>query len=157
MKKIKELTRKNWLLIMGLIGLIIFWVIVEHLYNNEINNFDNYIYGYVRNLIGPKMTIFFKVITEIGNVYVIASICLIYYLYGKDRKFAKANVLNAILAFGVNYFLKNCFDRPRPLNINLVVEDGFSFPSGHSMESASFYGFIAYNIYKSNRISKKKV
>ena len=36
----------------------------------------------------------------------------------------------------------------RPTEYRLIEETGFSFPSGHSMVSMAFYGYLIYLIYK---------
>ena len=38
--------------------------------------------------------------------------------------------------------------RPRPTEFRLIEETGYSFPSGHSMISLAFYGYLIYLIYK---------
>ena len=43
--------------------------------------------------------------------------------------------------------------RERPLELMIITEDGYSFPSGHAMAALGFYGFIIYLICISN--SKK--
>ncbi|MDP3769357.1 MAG: LssY C-terminal domain-containing protein [bacterium] len=51
--------------------------------------------------------------------------------------------------------IKNMVARPRPPIISsLLLENGFSFPSGHGFIAFSFYGFLAYIIY---RTSRKKI
>ena len=45
--------------------------------------------------------------------------------------------------------LKNAFQRGRPID-SIIEESGYSFPSGHSMVSMAFYGFLIYLVYKSN-------
>ena len=49
----------------------------------------------------------------------------------------------------INLILKFSFARNRPLDISLIIETGYSFPSGHAMNSTTFYGFIIYLIIKS--------
>ena len=51
--------------------------------------------------------------------------------------------------------LKNIVERPRPIGYRLIDETGYSFPSGHSMASAAFYGFFIYLIFK--RLKNKKI
>lgn len=51
------------------------------------------------------------------------------------------------------YIVKNTIDRPRPLLADaLVIENTWSFPSGHTFTAISFYGlltfFIAHNLKK---------
>ena len=46
----------------------------------------------------------------------------------------------------LNILLKNIVQRPRPTDYRLIEEAGYSFPSGHSMISMAFYGFIIFNL-----------
>ena len=48
----------------------------------------------------------------------------------------------------MNLALKFMFSRQRPLEYMLIDETGYSFPSGHSMVSMAFYGFLIYLCYK---------
>lgn len=51
--------------------------------------------------------------------------------------------------------IKHSVQRPRPPTINaLLFEHGFGFPSGHTLIAFSFYGLLAYIIY---RVSNKKI
>lgn len=43
--------------------------------------------------------------------------------------------------------LRIFFERPRPDNLRIIEETGFSFPSGHSMASMAFYGYLIYLIF----------
>lgn len=53
-----------------------------------------------------------------------------------------------MVIFLSNQLLKNIVARPRPEGFRLVEESGYSFPSGHSMVSMAFYGFIVYWIFE---------
>ena len=44
--------------------------------------------------------------------------------------------------------LKNVFQRTRPELAPLVPAPGYSFPSGHALMSAAFYGFLAYLLFR---------
>ena len=74
----------------------------------------------------------------------------------KNKKVSKAFLLNLICVFILNYLLKIIFSRERPIDINLITESGFSFPSGHAMISLGIYGFLIYLLLLSdkNKISK---
>ena len=43
--------------------------------------------------------------------------------------------------------LKLLFKEPRPLN-SLIIENSFSFPSGHAYSAVTFYGLLTYLLYK---------
>jgi undecaprenyl-diphosphatase len=51
----------------------------------------------------------------------------------------------------INLLLKNFFKRERPSMNRIIEADGFSFPSGHSMGSMTYYGFLGYLVLRSNR------
>jgi undecaprenyl-diphosphatase len=53
--------------------------------------------------------------------------------------------------------MKFIFERPRPFNINIIIENGYSFPSGHSMVSLAFYGLFIYIIWHMNKPRLEKL
>ena len=57
----------------------------------------------------------------------------------------------------LNMILKDIFLRPRPdFSLAFLHASGFSFPSGHAMNSTAFYGMIAYLIIITYRDWKVK-
>ena len=66
----------------------------------------------------------------------------------KNKKIGLSIILNLIVITGLNQILKYILQRPRPTEYRLIEETGFSFPSGHSMVSMAFYGYLIYLIYK---------
>ena len=48
----------------------------------------------------------------------------------------------------LNQVLKYIIQRPRPTEFRIIDESGYSLPSGHSMVSMAFYGYLIYLIYK---------
>ena len=56
-----------------------------------------------------------------------------------------------LLALPINAVVKNCVDRARPGEEEAKIHPGprwgFSYPSGHSMGSAAFYGFLAFLLW----------
>ena len=55
----------------------------------------------------------------------------------------------------INNLIKVIIARPRPEINKLVTETGYSFPSGHSITSMVFYGYLVYLTYK--YINNKKI
>ncbi len=50
------------------------------------------------------------------------------------------------------WLIKNLIERPRPELVNaLTPEQGYSFPSGHGFVALSFYGLIAYFLWRGSR------
>ena len=146
--------KNDKMLIASLILLIIFiFFVFLHSYFNII---DDFVYLLVKPLISNDMTNIMQFITFFSDpIWCILLSCLMI-LFVKNKKISKAFLLNLILVFLLNYVLKILFSRNRPADINLIVETGFSFPSGHAMMSLGIYGFLIYLLLLSdkNKISK---
>lgn len=104
--------------------------------------------------LSPLLDIPFLIITFLGEELVfIAILGAIFWSYSKKIgiKLFYLMVFSGIL----NSLMKGIFGIPRPYqtypNEIIVVNEvsGYSFPSGHAMNSASFFGFIA-NLYRTN-------
>ena len=147
MKKIKEFINKYLIWIVLLLCLFLFLYIIKLINAETISTFDNFIYSYVKRLINPGAPKFFKIVTELGNYTVMVPIIIVFYLFNKDKSFNRYFTINLVSVFLSNFIVKSIIRRDRPIDINLIVENGFSFPSGHSMVSFAFYGFIIYYLY----------
>lgn len=147
MKKIKEFINKYLIWIVLILCLFLFLYIIKLINADSISTFDNYIYSYIKRLISPNVTTLFKIITEFGNYTVMIPIIIIFYIFNKDKSFNRYFTINLISVFASNFIVKSIIRRDRPIDINLIIENGFSFPSGHSMVSFAFYGFIIYYLY----------
>ena len=156
MKKVLLFLKKNLKWIVSLITLIMFIAIVRNIYANEIASFDNFYYGYISKLISDQMTFFVKVITNLGSAYALISIAVLMLLIPKKKIYGILTSINLVAIFLLNLLLKYIFTRPRPTDINLIKELGYSFPSAHAMVGTAFYGFLIYLIWQSNIKNKQK-
>ena len=133
------------------VTLIILFIIIAYLVKSDnIKWFDSFVYKIVTLNKSSIMTTFYKFITQFSNEFMILLICLVSFMVFKNKKYGLLISLNAMLVFLINYVLKSIFTRPRPFDLMLIFENGYSFPSGHAMVSLSFYGFIIYLINKLN-------
>lgn len=133
--------------IVCIISFILFLVTVI-LITNDNKYFDNYII----NLFKYKsdiLTNIMKIITFLGSALsmILLTVLLIIVVKGKRNKILI--LINVIVTTLLNQLLKNVFQRGRPID-SIIEESGYSFPSGHSMVSMAFYGFLIYLVYKSN-------
>jgi undecaprenyl-diphosphatase len=133
-----------------IIFLSIFFLIIFNLNNNFIGKMDEKIYLTIYSINNEKITSLFKIITNFASLSVIIVILIICMFFVKNKRTKKILLFNAILVVALNQLIKLIIARPRPENINLIEENGFSFPSGHSMFSLAFYGLLIYYIYNSN-------
>lgn len=160
MKKVIRLLnylKKNWFYVLVLIGISLFFIILKKYYSNTLHDFDNNIYKIISKYKCNTLTNIFKFISHLcGPITIIVALFLIL-LFGKHKSYDRYIVLISSCAFILNYIIKFICKRPRPEDINIIVETGYSFPSSHAMVSVAFYGFIAYFIYKSNISKNKKI
>lgn len=112
---------------------------------------DDRFYHMVSRLISGPMTSVMRFFTFVGTWPVFVGITLAgILLFRRNRRYAFSSRMlgvNLILCWLLNEALKYGFHRVRPNILRLTEATGYSFPSGHSMTSMGFYGFIACVIY----------
>lgn len=142
-----KIVRKHWKPIIFSLSILIFLVITNLLLKEQIHVFDNFIFSGIKKIRTEPLTIVFKFITFFCSTefLLIATIAIMVFSKNKRRAFYIA--LNVLICFLLNQGLKHVFLRPRPEDINLITEGGYSFPSGHSMVSLAFYGLFIYIIF----------
>lgn len=150
MKKVGLFLRKNLKWIIAFIMIILFIAIIRSVYKENIVGFDEFYYQHVSKLISDKMTFFVKTITNLGGAFMLISLTILILLVSKNKQYGILTGVNLVIIFIVNVILKFIFARPRPIDINLMEEIGYSFPSAHAMVSTAFYGFIIYLIWQEN-------
>lgn len=149
LKRVKEVFIKNYKWIICFICLILFLALAEDVFNNEIMNGDVIGYKIISTyLIRDSLTPIFKIITWFGSATCIILLALILFFTIKNKKVGLLISTNLIIITILNQALKIIVQRPRPTEYRIINEAGYSFPSGHSMVSMAFYGFLIYLIYK---------
>ena len=149
----KNKTNKRYLLILFL--LIIFILISILVSSHDNLYFDTIINNFIRHTTTIK-TYIFKIITFFCSSYFIIPLCILLIVLLKDKKNKFYVATNLIISSVVcNLIIKNIVRRDRPLDM-IVNERGFSFPSGHSFVSITFYGFLIYLVYNSKYKSETK-
>lgn len=148
-KQIKEFIIKNLKWIILFICLIGFLAIAEDVFNKEIMNGDIVGYKLISTfLISDFATPIAKFITNFGGAIFLAVLTIILFILIKNKKIGVSIFSNLAIITALNQLLKNILQRPRPTEYRIIEETGYSFPSGHSMISMAFYGYIIYLIYK---------
>lgn len=146
----------KWIILFVLLVLFVF--ISINVYKGNDFYSDSIVYEFVSsNIINDNMTSIVKFITWFGSTIGIIIMCLISLFVIRKKKINVIIVISLICATLINnYIFKFIFARERP-NINpMVIEDSYSFPSGHSMVSMVFYGSLIYIAYRyiKNRVLK---
>lgn len=148
-EKVKEFIVKNFKWIILFICLIGFLAIAENVFNKEIMNGDIVGYKLISTfLISDFATPIAKFITNFGDAIFLTVLTIILFILIKNKKIGLSIFSNLVIITALNQLLKNILQRPRPTEYRIINEIGYSFPSGHSMVSMAFYGFLIYLIYK---------
>lgn len=148
---------KNCKWIILFICLILFLVIVENVFANEVTKMDEVGYEFIaNNFIRVSLTPIVKIFTNFGSALFLLPVTILLCLILKNRKIRFSILFNLIFITIINQVLKFIVQRPRPTDFKLIDESGYSFPSGHAMISVAFYGYLIFLIYKyiKNKIIK---
>ena len=148
-EKTKEFIVKNFKWIILFICLIGFLSLAEDVFHKEIMNGDIIGYKIVSTfLISDFATPIAKFITNFGGAIFLIVLTITLILLIKNKKIGFSIFINLASVTILNQLLKRILQRPRPTEFRIVEESGYSFPSGHSMVSMAFYGYLIYLIYK---------
>jgi len=142
--------------ILILIFAFVFFELAGKLQANELKHFDYTVIEKIQSHISPEFTAVMKFITFFGGktwtVTAVLVSALLFALYKK--RYAVYMILTCGFGAVFNLLLKDWFHRERPNFYQLIVESGYSFPSGHSMSSFILYSAIAVLLAK---ISKRTI
>lgn len=148
-EKIKEFMTKNLKWIILFICLIGFLALAEDVFNKEIMYGDIIGYKMISTfLISDFATPIAKFITNFGGAIFIIALTALLVIAIKNKKIGLSIFTNLVIITILNQSLKRILQRPRPTEYRIIQETGYSFPSGHSMISMAFYGYLIYLIYR---------
>ena len=148
-EKTKEFIKKNFKWLVLFIALIGFLALAEDVFNKEIMNGDIIGYKIISTfLISDFATPIAKFITNFGGAIFLITLTVILFILIKNKKIGLSIFSNLVIITVLNQLLKRILQRPRPTEFRIIEETGYSFPSGHSMVSMAFYGYLIYLIYK---------
>ena len=101
------------------------------------------------------LDVFFQVMTYLGSIYMAAFVFVLLLIF--RRKYCLWFAGAFVSSYGVAFLLKHLVKRVRPFIANDAItcigqlENGYSFPSGHSVVItciAIFIGFLLFKYYK---------
>ncbi|GGH19489.1 phosphatase PAP2 family protein [Paenibacillus segetis] len=140
------------LLYTSVIYACLFGLIAIAVGNLKIEQFDHVIISYVQGMESPTLTTVMKFFTWIGGglpvIVIIILTMVVLFVFLRHRKELIFLVTVVIGSALINMVLKHLFSRSRPDFHRLIEVGGYSFPSGHSMSAFSFYGALAYLLWR---------
>ena len=142
--------------IIFIVAIILFITVTILLLAGKIKELDEYINNLMLNIRNNSLTNIMIVITNIGSSYALIALSLLLLFIIKKKRIPLAIIINLISVTLISQLFKFIIQRDRPEGFNILVESGYSYPSGHSMVSMAYYGLIAYLIYKNvkNKVLK---
>lgn len=141
----------------GIIFLIGFIGITYLLLTNNISTFDDFIYKHVSSLRNDFFDFIFLFATRMGDTIpvIIITMCLLIVFNKEDRYILGSSMIITLL---INQGLKYIIQRPRPpIEERLITQDGYSYPSGHSMMAMCLYGVLIYLVNTKLKNKKLKI
>lgn len=138
------------------IALILFIILTIIVSINKIPSFDTQIQSFFLNIRNDNLTKIITFITNIGSASSLITLSLLILINIKNKKYSISIIINLISVFLISQLAKIIITRPRPIEINLIEASGYSYPSGHTMVSMAYFGFLAYlaSIHIKNKILK---
>ena len=148
-KRLFEFLSLSLLLGLGtaILTLIFFGWLAEEALEGDARAFDEATRAAVHQLASPLMTAIMRGLSFVGSTIALAVGTIFVVIRFVMRKWTREARLFAITMIGaglLNVTLKLTFKRPRPVPFfNLSAPETYSFPSGHALTSAVFFGALA--------------
>ena len=140
-------------------ALIFFGWLTDEVLEGDSRQFDEFTRAAVHELASPAITKIMRGFSFVGSTLVLAAGTIVVAIVFAKRKWgreAKLFVATMIGAALLNITLKLTFKRARPTPFfDLTPPETYSFPSGHSLASACFFGALAAIL--SARIKSRRV
>lgn len=106
---------------------------------------DSAVYGVIAPAINSASTFMMEKLSFLASVPFLCCAVLALLLLPKSRrKLGIPTCIAMVSCVAINQLVKFLVERKRPDILVLTTENGFSFPSGHSMGALVFYGLLIY-------------
>lgn len=128
----------------GVFALLLTFVLTQHT-----AGFDDPVRQFFYALRSGGLTTVLSLLTNLANKYLIIGLCLLLLILPQTRLHYGVPLSAGALATTIlNHIIKILVCRERPdVQLHLVDESGFSFPSGHSISSMFFYGMAIWLVW----------
>lgn len=148
MQRLAGLIHKNRRVLIVAVCAIVFVMLLEDVLEGEFIRIDALAYQtLVEWLRADEITPFMESVSALASPAVLLVLLLIVVAFAPGKRPGLCCAVNLVLVVALNLLLKSLVQRPRPEGIGLVVETGFSFPSGHSMAAMAFFGLLIWLVW----------
>lgn len=147
-RKLARLVVKNKRVVILAVCAIVFVALLEDVLEGELGRTDAAAYSLiVERLRADWLTPIMESISALAAPVSLIVFLLVIVAFAPGRRPGACAAVNLALVFALNQALKFAIQRPRPDGFQLAVEQGFSFPSGHSMVAMAFFGLLAWMVW----------
>ncbi len=134
-----------------LAALAVFAVIADEIVLENENGLDVWAFDKLKTITNASTTRLMTGITFFGSSYFLFPayilLALFFLLFKKNRRLSLDVIAVGITSTIILFSLKAIFHRHRPLDPLVQNVNGFSFPSGHSFSSFTFFGLLIYILW----------
>ena len=136
-----------------LVALFLFGFIADEMVLEQEYTMDHQVFSWLAGFTSQAHTHIMLIITFFGSSYFLLPayiLLILYFLFLRNNRklsfdVAAIGITSTIILFS----LKKIFHRQRPPDPVVHAVNGFSFPSGHSFSSFTFFGLLIYIIWNS--------
>lgn len=152
-KKAASLSIKTMIIIaVFILACLGFGFIADEMVLEKEKAFDLWAFDKLKLMTNDRATAFMTMITFLGSSYFLFPAYLVLaviYLLRREWRYSLNIAAVGIWSAIILLFLKTFFHRLRPADPLITQVAGFSFPSGHSFSSFTFFGLLIYITAKS--------
>jgi len=154
-KKVKGITLGLvFAIALFLLTAFIFWYITDEIVLEQQTAFDISVFTRLSKYISPATTHLMLIFTFFGSTkFLLPAYVLLaaFFLFYKRDTFHSITITAiGLSSVGLLFILKDIFHRHRPLQPLTKNVIGYSYPSGHSFSSFTFFGLLTYIIWETN-------
>lgn len=140
-------------------GFLVFSKLASELLENELLHLDISVTQWLVSFRTGWLTKLMQDITNLGSTGWLIGLVLVVSILGLwFQKYVKVLSLAVVVggALLLTELLKATFQRVRPDLPWLTIASGYSFPSGHTLNSMALYGFLSYLVFRNcnNKINR---
>lgn len=148
-----QIYKKNLRIILAVVFLILFILLTIFVLTENTYKLNDVFYSNIIRFKSNNLTKIFKIYTVIAGKTFVLILILTALIFLKNKSTAIFLALGSLAQAALNFLIKIILKIPRPDNAVLIIEEGYGYPSGHSMCAMFVYGYIIYLI--NNQINKK--
>ena len=165
--QIPKARKVSWITLRLIIALVLFVAtlfvfvsITDEIVLEKEGGFDPAISAAIAPLVSPVTTSLMKSFTFFGSemfLFPAYVVLIIFYVFRKKGRLALDIGMIGLSSTGILFLFKDIFRRHRPLDPLINNVTGFSYPSGHSFSSFTFFGILIYIIWHANFKKRWKI